>query len=170
MDWAVDVLFNKEIIDGFDVLIFSSICGSNDSTNTNGILIHQFDGLCGINNVAIFCAEDVALLNFEVASCFFPAHLHSRIHNNVGLRIVLASSLTLILPALLHGKCTQHLSQNSVIANNRTDLEIHTIASEDPTVLVPIALSSSVWVGALNILAIIETQRFWISAVCGYSS
>ena len=170
MDWAVDVLFNKEIIDGLDVLVLSSICSSNDSTNTNGILIHQFDGFCWVNNIAILGAENIALLNFEVASCFFPAHLHSRVHNNVGLRVVLASGLTLILPALLHGKCTQHLRQNSVTATRRTDLEIHTMASEDPTVLVPIAFSSSVWVGALNILAIIETQRFWISAVCGYSS
>jgi hypothetical protein len=37
------------------------------------------------------------------------------------------------------------------------------IASELPTVLVPIALESFSWVGTLKRRAIIETQRFWIS-------
>jgi hypothetical protein len=37
------------------------------------------------------------------------------------------------------------------------------MASELPTVLVPMALVSLSWVGTLKRRAIIETQRFWIS-------
>lgn len=43
------------------------------------------------------------------------------------------------------------------------------MASEDPTVLVPIALESFS-IGTLKRRAIMETQRFWMSAETGYSS
>lgn len=111
MDWAVDVLLDEEVVDGFDVLVFSGICSSDNSTNTNSIFIHQIDGLRRINHVAILSAEDVALIDFEVASCLLPAHLHSGVHDNVGLGVVLAGGFALVLPALLHGKRSQHLSQ-----------------------------------------------------------
>jgi hypothetical protein len=43
------------------------------------------------------------------------------------------------------------------------------MASLDPMVEVPMVLSSSP-VGALKRRAIMETQRFWMSAETGYSS
>lgn len=85
MDWAVDILLDEEVIDGFDILVFTGVCRPDDRTDTNSVLIHQIDGLCRINDVAILGAEDVALLDLEVASCLLPAHLHGRVHDDVGL-------------------------------------------------------------------------------------
>ena len=37
---AINVLLDKEVVDGFNVLVLSSICSSDDSTNSDGILIY----------------------------------------------------------------------------------------------------------------------------------
>lgn len=40
------------------------------------------------------------------------------------------------------------------------------MASEEPTVLVPMAFMLSSWAGTLKRRAIMETQRFWMSVAC----
>jgi len=44
------------------------------------------------------------------------------------------------------------------------------MASEEPMVEVPMALVFSSWAGMLKRRAIMDTQRFWMSAETGYSS
>jgi len=107
VDGAINVLFDKQIIDSLDIFILAGIGRANNSTDTNRVLIYQLDSLFGIDHVAVFRAVDVAVLDLEVSCCFLPADLHGRVHDNVGFRIIFAFGFALVLPAFLHceGSC-----------------------------------------------------------------
>ena len=109
MDRAINVLLHQKIIDRLNILILPSVGGANDSTDTNSILINELHSFLRVDYVTILGAVDIALLNLEVASCFLPADLDSRVHDDVRFGVVFASRFTLVLPALLHGEGTEHL-------------------------------------------------------------
>jgi hypothetical protein len=108
MNNRINLLLNQQIIDSLRILIFTRVSRAQNNTNTNRILIHELDRLLGINNISLGCAEHVFLLDLEVTCRFLPADLHSRAHDDVGLVKRLASILTGILPALLHGEDSEH--------------------------------------------------------------
>ncbi len=112
MDGAIDVLLNQKIINGLDIFVFPSVGRPNDSTDTDGILVNQVDRFLRVDHVAIFGAKTIAFFNFKVACCFLPTDLDSRVHDDVGLRVVLAGCFTLVLPALFHGESTKDLRTN----------------------------------------------------------
>ena len=109
MDGAVDVLLNQKIVDRLHILILASVGGTNDSADTNSVLINEVHGLLGVNNVAVLSTVGIAFLAFEVASRFLPADLDGGVHDDVGLGAVFAGCFALVLPALLHGEGTEHL-------------------------------------------------------------
>jgi hypothetical protein len=66
MNWAIDALFNKEIVDSLDILVLASVSRTNDSTYTNCILVNQVDSLLWIDHESFSRAENILLFNVEV--------------------------------------------------------------------------------------------------------
>lgn len=108
VDGAVNATLNKQVVDGLDVLILTSVGSTDNGTDTNCVLIHQIDSLLGVDDKAGSGTVDVLLLNIKVASGLLPTHLHGTVHDNVGTGVVLTLGLALVLPALLHGQSTEH--------------------------------------------------------------
>jgi hypothetical protein len=108
VDWAVNALLNQEVVDSLDILVFSSVRGSQDSADTDGVLVNQLDGFFGIDHIALVGTEDVLLFDVKVAGGLLPANLDGTVHHKVGTRPILALGLALFLPSLLHGKGCQH--------------------------------------------------------------
>ena len=105
---GIETLLLEKVVEALDILILASVGGTQDSADTDGVLIDEFDTLLGVEDIAVLGAVHEPLLNVEVASSLLPANLYSSVHDNVGLVVRLATSLTLILPALLHREHTQH--------------------------------------------------------------
>ena len=104
----INLLLDQQIINLLSILVLSCVsCAKNDA-DTNGILVNQVDGLLGINDISLRCAVNIFLLDLEISGRLLPADLNCRAHDNVWLIPRLASSLTSILPALLHGQNSQH--------------------------------------------------------------
>ena len=102
MDGAVDLLLDQEVVDGFDVLVFSRVGGADDGADTDGVLVHELDGLLGVDHEAILSAEDVTFFDLKVAGGLFPAHLDGGVHDDVWFGVVFACCFALILPTFLH--------------------------------------------------------------------
>jgi hypothetical protein len=70
VDVDIDLALNKEVVDGLDIFVLASVCGSEDGADADGVLIAEIDALLGVDYVAISCAVDVLLLDVEVAARF----------------------------------------------------------------------------------------------------
>ena len=108
MDGDVKVALDQEVVDGLGVLVFASVCGTENGANTDGVLVDEVNSLLRVDNVAILRAIDILLLDIEVTSGLLPADLDSRVHDDVGTRVVLALCLSLVDPSLLHCQCGEH--------------------------------------------------------------
>lgn len=110
MDRGVHALLDQQIVNSLDILVFSSVCRSQNRTDTDGVFVDQIHALFRVNYIAFVRAVDVALLDIEVTCGLLPAHLHGRVHDHVGVAKVFSSGLALVLPPLLHGERTALLS------------------------------------------------------------
>ena len=86
----------------------SSVGGSEDSTDADGVLVDEIDSLLRIDHETVLSAVHKALLDIKVPSRLLPAHLHRRVHDEVGVVVGLALGLPLIGPQLLHSEHTEH--------------------------------------------------------------
>ena len=108
VDWAVNLVGDKEIVDGFSVFVLARVGRAEDGADTDGIFVDKLHSFFGIDHESVFSAKDILLLNFEVASCFLPADLDSAVHDDVGVGGVLALCLALIDPLSLHSQDRKH--------------------------------------------------------------
>lgn len=108
VDWGIKSSLDQEVVDGLDVLVLSGISGTDDSTDTDSVLVDEVDSGLRVDDVAVFRAVNVLLFDIEVARSLLPANLNCTVHDDVGSRGVLALGLALVLPASLHGEGCQH--------------------------------------------------------------
>jgi hypothetical protein len=73
VDVAVDIALNEEVIDGFCVLVLAGVGCSEDGADTDCVLVYEFDGFLGVDDIAILCAVDVLFLDIEVSAGFLEA-------------------------------------------------------------------------------------------------
>ncbi len=70
MNAAIEVLLDQQIVDGLDIFILARVCHAQDDANADCILIHSFDRLFWIDNIAILRAVDIAFLDVQIScSC-----------------------------------------------------------------------------------------------------
>jgi hypothetical protein len=108
MDGNVKVALDQQVVDGLCVLVLAGVGRAENGADTNGVLVDEIDSLLRVDNVAILGAVDILLLDIKVTSSLLPADLDSRVHDDVGTRVVLALCLALINPCLLHCQCSKH--------------------------------------------------------------
>lgn len=104
----IQILLNQQVIDSLDILVVSCVSSSQDTSNTNRVLVNQVHGLLGINRVPVRRAEHVLLLDLKVPRGLFPADLDGGRHDDVGPVGGLALGLAAQLPAALHGQDAEH--------------------------------------------------------------
>lgn len=108
VDGSINVSLNEEIVDSLDVLVLTSVGGTQNDADTNGVLVTQRDRLLWVNDVPLRSAVHESLVHLEVAAGLFPADLDGRGHDQVGLVCGLALGLAALLPAPLHGQDGEH--------------------------------------------------------------
>lgn len=59
MNWDIELLLDKEIIDSLHVFVLACVCGADNCTDAYGILIDQINSLLGIDHVTSIRAIDV---------------------------------------------------------------------------------------------------------------
>lgn len=168
VDSNVKVTFNEKVIDSLDVLIFSGVCCTNDSADTDCVFVNQVNTLLWIDDPSILSAVDV----LEKVS-YVPCQYNFKICHGQTF-----SSTSKYLAAFSQHTCTAEFMTMLGLSKGFPSafrLFCHLffiantpsmIASELPTVDVPIAWESSSCEGTLKRRAIMETQRFWISTYC----
>lgn len=108
VNWGVEAPLDQQIIDGLDILILASVGGTENDTDTNGVLIDKIHGLLGVNDISGRSTVDIFLLDLEVSGCLLPANLDCGGHDDVRVLGRLSGGLAGLLPALLHGKNREH--------------------------------------------------------------
>jgi hypothetical protein len=73
MNIAVDVALNEEIVNSLCVFVLASVSSSEDSANTDGVLVNEVYSLLGVDDVTILGAVDILLLDIEVPAGFLSA-------------------------------------------------------------------------------------------------
>jgi hypothetical protein len=66
MNWAIDASLHQKVVDGFRILVFSSVRSTKNDADTNRVLIDEVDSLFWIDDVSVIGAIDEFLLNFKV--------------------------------------------------------------------------------------------------------
>lgn len=87
MDVYVDVALDQEVVDGFDVLVFTRVCRPENGawegqlgrceykvdirlTDSNSVLIAHVDAFFGVDDIAVSGAVYVLFLNVKVPARF----------------------------------------------------------------------------------------------------
>lgn len=108
VDGDIHAPLNQEVVDGLDILVLTSVSGTENSTDTDGVLVAKVNSLIGVQDEAIGGAHDELLLNLKVSRRLFPADLDGGGHDNVGFQGALALGDAAVLPFPLHGQDGEH--------------------------------------------------------------
>ena len=62
VDRAIDVAFNEEVVDGFDVFVFTGIGGADNGADADCVFIDEVDGFFGVDYITLWGAVDILVL------------------------------------------------------------------------------------------------------------